>query len=172
MTRKESLSLCCIGSPNMASVTLANLRCGGAMHVVGSKLGRLKVSCASSQPSLLSFKGRSTWNSRNSAHHWTMNAFGLDTKRKLSQHATTFAIRNMSSSGDTQNNIRSGRPGIVQCCMIVRCCDWTWIVETGNIWKGGVCAYRTCVFEISHPLPLWQKSAYSWSGRTFLVVGT
>lgn len=88
----------------MASVTLANLRCGGAMHVVGSKLGRLKVSCASSQPSLLSFKGRSTWNSRNPAHHWTMNAFGLDTKRKSSQHATTFAIRNMSSSGDTQNN--------------------------------------------------------------------
>ena len=89
----------------MASVTLklAKSQCGEAMHVVGSKLGHLKVSCTASQPSLLSLKRRSTWNLRNPDHHWTMNAFGLDTKRKSSQHATTSAIRNMSL-GDTHDN--------------------------------------------------------------------
>jgi hypothetical protein len=74
------------------------------MHVVGSKLGRLKVSCIASQPSLISFKRRSTWNLRNPDQHWTtMHAFGLDTKRRTSQHAATSAMCNMSS-GDTQNN--------------------------------------------------------------------
>lgn len=72
------------------------------MHVVGSKLGRLKVSCTASQPSLISLKRRSPWNLRNPDQHWTMHAFGLDTKRRTS-HAATSAIRNMSS-GDIQNN--------------------------------------------------------------------
>lgn len=90
----------------MASMALQlanSSQCGSAMHVVGSKVGRLKVSCTASQPSLMSFKRASTWNLRNPSQHWTLHAFGLDTKRRASQHATTSAIRNMSS-GDTQNN--------------------------------------------------------------------
>lgn len=71
--------------------------------MVGSKFGRLKISCSAFQSSLLSCKRKSTWNSRNLDHNWIINTFGLDTKRKSSQHVTTSAIGNMLS-GDTQNN--------------------------------------------------------------------